>query len=160
MSLINPLSTVSGGMTPATTSLASSSTTNGTAVSGNTGTSALNSSQLGESAFLTLLSAQLKYQNPLQPMNNTQFVAELAQFSQLSAAQSQTSTLQKILQAVSAGSGSSLVQASQLIGKTVTTQSGQSGQVTAVSSTSQGLSFDVSGVGTIQAAQIAKVSAS
>lgn len=144
--------------------------TNNTTANQTTGTSGPSSSsgssnptsKLGESAFLTLLSAELKYQNPLQPMNNTQFVAELAQFSQLSAVNSQTSTLQQILQAVQGGgSGSnSLINASQLIGKVVTTQSGQSGAVTSVSQTSTGLTFDVSGIGTIKPSDITKVSAS
>jgi len=114
-------------------------------------------SQLGESAFLTLLAAELQYQNPLQPMDNTQFVAELAQFSQLSAVTQQTSTLNQILSALTGG-GNSLVQASQLIGKTVTTQNGQSGQVTAVNSGSQGLSLDVQGVGTVSVSDITGVS--
>jgi flagellar basal-body rod modification protein FlgD len=33
--------------------------------------------------FLKLLAAQLRYQNPLEPMNNTQFVAQLTQFAML-----------------------------------------------------------------------------
>lgn len=114
-------------------------------------------SQLGESAFLTLLSAELQYQNPLQPMNNTQFVAELAQFSQLSAVNSQTSTLQQILQAVQ-GNSTNIIGASQLIGMTVTTASGQSGQVTAVSSGSQGITLDVAGIGTVKPSAITQVS--
>ena len=36
-----------------------------------------------EDTFLTLLVAQLKNQNPLNPTDSTQFVSELAQFSQL-----------------------------------------------------------------------------
>ncbi len=35
--------------------------------------------------FLTLLTAQLQHQDPLSPMENTQFVEQLAQFSQLEA---------------------------------------------------------------------------
>lgn len=38
---------------------------------------------LGEEAFLQLLITQLQNQNPLQPQDPTQFVAELAQFSSL-----------------------------------------------------------------------------
>lgn len=38
---------------------------------------------LGEDAFLQLLTTQLENQNPLQPQDPTQFVAELAQFSSL-----------------------------------------------------------------------------
>lgn len=38
---------------------------------------------LGKEAFLKLLVAQLKHQDPLKPQDNTAFVAELAQFSNL-----------------------------------------------------------------------------
>ncbi|HEY7790168.1 MAG TPA: flagellar hook capping FlgD N-terminal domain-containing protein [Vicinamibacterales bacterium] len=38
---------------------------------------------LGEGAFLQLLTTQLQNQNPLEPQDPTQFVAELAQFSSL-----------------------------------------------------------------------------
>lgn len=44
-----------------------------------------NSSKLGEKDFLKLLVAQLKNQDPLAPQDNTQFVAQLAQFSTLQA---------------------------------------------------------------------------
>ena len=36
-----------------------------------------------ESTFLTLLVTQLQYQDPLNPADSTQFVTQLAQFSQL-----------------------------------------------------------------------------
>lgn len=42
-------------------------------------------SALGEQDFLTLLVAQLKNQDPLSPQDNTEFVAQLAQFSTLQA---------------------------------------------------------------------------
>jgi len=38
---------------------------------------------LDKQAFLNLLVTQLKYQDPLNPMENTEFVAQLSQFSQL-----------------------------------------------------------------------------
>ncbi len=56
----------------------SSATTTAGAVQSLTGQAAL-----GRDAFLKLLVAQLRHQDPLKPMDNTQFVAELAQFSNL-----------------------------------------------------------------------------
>lgn len=38
---------------------------------------------LGEDTFLTLLTTQMQYQDPLDPMSNADFVAQLAQFSSL-----------------------------------------------------------------------------
>ena len=43
--------------------------------------------ELGEKAFLTLMMEQLKYQDPLEPMDNTQFLTQQAQFTQLSSLQ-------------------------------------------------------------------------
>ena len=37
----------------------------------------------GKDAFLKLLVAQIKYQNPLNPADGVQFLSQLAQFSQL-----------------------------------------------------------------------------
>ncbi len=107
--------------------------------------------QLGESAFLTLLSAQLRYQNPTQPMSNTQFVAELAQFSMLGAITQQSSTLSSILGALQGQNP--LVAASGLIGKTVTTAFGQ-GTVTGVTSSASGMNLDVAGLGSVPMAQV------
>jgi len=50
---------------------------------GTTSNSGVGTQALGESNFLQLLTTQLQYQDPLQPMDDTAFVAELAQFSQL-----------------------------------------------------------------------------
>jgi flagellar basal-body rod modification protein FlgD len=39
------------------------------------------SNQLGKDAFLQLLVAQLKYQNPMEPTDSSQFMAQTAQFT-------------------------------------------------------------------------------
>jgi len=43
-------------------------------------TKALGGNNLGQDAFLKLLVAQLKNQDPLNPQQNYEFVAQLAQF--------------------------------------------------------------------------------
>ena len=43
----------------------------------------LRKTQLGKNDFLNLLAAQMQYQNPLEPMSDTDFIAQLAQFSAL-----------------------------------------------------------------------------
>lgn len=46
-------------------------------------TSKTNGSNMDKDAFLQLLVAQMKYQDPLEPTSNTEFVSQYAQFSQV-----------------------------------------------------------------------------
>ncbi|MEW5924335.1 MAG: flagellar hook capping FlgD N-terminal domain-containing protein, partial [Candidatus Zixiibacteriota bacterium] len=48
---------------------------------------------LGKEEFLQLLVAQLTHQDPLEPMEDTQFIAELAQFSSLEQLQNMNESL-------------------------------------------------------------------
>lgn len=48
---------------------------------------------LDKQAFLQLLMTQMQYQDPLEPMDNTEYVSQLAQFSALEAMQSVDQTL-------------------------------------------------------------------
>ena len=50
-------------------------------------------SALGKDAFLQLLVAQLQNQDPLSPQDNSEFVAQLAQFSSLEELQNITSSM-------------------------------------------------------------------
>lgn len=52
-------------------------------------------SSLDKDAFLQLLVAQMKYQDPLEPTNNTEYVAQLATFSQLEETQNQTTVIRE-----------------------------------------------------------------
>lgn len=51
---------------------------------------------LGRDAFLSLLVTQLQHQDPTQPMDNSQFIAQLAQFSSLEQLQQVNTTLSSI----------------------------------------------------------------
>jgi flagellar basal-body rod modification protein FlgD len=66
------------------------SSTSGTSGSGATApettgetSNRLTSDTLGRDAFLQLLTTQLAHQDPLQPQGDTEFIAQLAQFSSL-----------------------------------------------------------------------------
>jgi flagellar basal-body rod modification protein FlgD len=53
----------------------------------------LENNELGKDAFLKLLTIQLQYQDPMDPVQNEDFVAQLAQFSSLESLQNIDQTL-------------------------------------------------------------------
>lgn len=71
---------------------------------------------MGKQEFLTLFTAQLQNQNPLEPVKNEAFVAQLAQFSQLEALTNMQSSLDSF---VTSMSGERLLGSASLIGKKV-----------------------------------------
>jgi flagellar basal-body rod modification protein FlgD len=77
-------------------------------------------SALGQDAFLKLLITQLKNQNPLNPQDNTAFVAQLAQFSSLQGIQNLNTTMTSLSNSMQS---SQALQASALVGRTVEVES-------------------------------------
>lgn len=89
--------------------------------------------QIGIQDFLKILVAQLGNQDPLKPMDNQEFVTQLAQFTSLQQTQEMNDKLGSLLTAQAS------MQSVGLLGKTVdvTTDTGTaSGQVSALSFTS------------------------
>lgn len=76
--------------------------------------------EMGKDAFLQLLVTQLRYQDPLEPQDNSEFVAEMAQFSSLEQMNNMADKMSEISNLVSNIDTSVLVgQLSGMIGKEV-----------------------------------------
>ncbi len=82
------------------------------ALTAKTGTS----SGMGQKDFLTLFTTQLKCQDPLDPVKNEAFVAQLAQFSQLEATTGMADTLKSYVDSMA---GERMMSSTSMIGKTV-----------------------------------------
>ena len=78
---------------------------------------------MGKDQFLKLLIAQLKNQNPLSPVEDNDFIAQMAQFSSLE----QMTQIKQQLQKVSASNR--VMEAYALLGKFVRAIDGKSGDV-------------------------------
>jgi flagellar basal-body rod modification protein FlgD len=77
------------------------------------------SGALDYNAFLKLLIAQMQNQDPLEPMKSSDYVAQLATFSQVEKSVEMNSRLSAVLSAVQ------MQQAGDLIGKTITSEDGE-----------------------------------
>ncbi len=91
-------------------------------------------SQVDYNSFLKLLVAQMKNQDPTNPMDSTQYVAQLASFSNVEQSVQINAKLGQLLQS------SSLAQADALIGRTVTSADDSlSGKVASVRLVTNGI---------------------
>lgn len=95
------------------------------------------SAQTSKDQFLTLLATQLQNQNPLEPINSSDFTAQLAQFSTLEGVQNLNTNFSEMLKL------QELTQGANLVGKKIQfAQTGvtglQSGVVSGVSLASDG----------------------
>ncbi len=85
-------------------------------------------------SFLRLLVAEMKNQDPTKPMDSTQYIAQLASFSQVEQSIQVNTKLDSLLQLTQ------LTQAGSIIGKTVTSaDKSVTGVVDSVRLTSEGL---------------------
>ena len=85
-------------------------------------------------SFLKLLIAEMKNQDPTKPMDSTQYVAQLATFSQVEQSVQSNTKLDQIMQS------SALSQADAIIGRSITSADGKTtGTVASVTLASSGL---------------------
>ena len=73
---------------------------------------------LGQADFLKLMTAQMKNQDPFNPTDNTQMIAQMAQFSSVAGIAEMNTTLQAIAAKLN---GTSAADALAYVGKTVLT---------------------------------------
>ena len=74
------------------------------------------STTMDQGAFLTLFTTQLKNQNPLDPVKNEAFVAQLAQFSQLEATTAMKASMETMVQSMQ---GDKMLAGAAMIGRKV-----------------------------------------
>jgi len=76
---------------------------------------------MDQGAFLTLFTTQLKNQNPLDPVKNEAFVAQLAQFSQLEATTAMKNSMDTMVKSLD---GDKMLAGAALIGRRVAVPNG------------------------------------
>lgn len=84
---------------------------------------------LGKDDFLKLFTSQLRYQDPLNPVQGAEFTAQLAQFSSLEQLFNMNKKIEELLTYQSSLNNSMAI---NLMGRNVTTQDGSTGKVTGV----------------------------
>jgi flagellar basal-body rod modification protein FlgD len=84
------------------------------------------SSEMGQDAFLKLLVAQLKYQDPMNPAQGAEFLAQTAQFTQVEKLSELAAAQQSMVTA------QLMMSASNLVGRTVTYTGADGAGVTGV----------------------------
>lgn len=99
------------------------------------GRPALERTGLGQEAFLEILLTQLTFQDPLKPLDNEDFVAQLAQFTSLEQARQTTENTDLLLRV------ESVAQSLRLLGKVVQVQTNTGNEVGRVST----VTFDEQG---------------
>jgi flagellar basal-body rod modification protein FlgD len=86
--------------------------------------------------FLRIMLTQLRFQDPLKPVDNQQFLAQMAQFSALAASEQMNTKLESLLTLEAS------TQAVGLLGRTVQVNNAQNGEITVGKVTSLVLGAD------------------
>ena len=113
----------------AVTAMAAVGATSAASTNASTASGATTAFGLGFDSLLKIILTQLTYQDPLKPMDNFQFVSQLAQFSQIQLGQSTNDKLDTLV----AAQGN--LQATNLLGRQVDIGTGASlvtGKVTGI----------------------------
>lgn len=138
--MTNPISPAAAGYSPYAAAAGTTPQTNDSATSGS---SSATQPLLDPQAFLQLLVAQLKYQDPSNPVDTSTFMNQTAMLSQVQTMNSMSTTLTALVNAEQAQS------ATAMIGKQVTytdaNGASQSGLVTAASLKPTGAELTVDG---------------
>jgi len=108
--------------TQAAASAAASSSGTSTAAASATGTNALTTLGTNFNQFLTLLTTQLKNQDPTSPMDTNQFTQELVEFTGV---QQSVATNTNLSQLIALQQGSEVLQSAQVAGHTATVTASQ-----------------------------------
>jgi len=77
--------------------------------------------QLGQEEFLALMIQQLRNQDPLKPMENGEFIGQMAQFSTVTGIADMTKSIGGLTDAFNSGQA---LQAASMVGRTVLTEAG------------------------------------
>ena len=75
-----------------------------------------NKSELGQEEFMALMTAQLKNQDPLKPSSDTDFIAQMAQFSSVDSLEKLNKNFESMAQQLTSNQS---LQAASMVGKQV-----------------------------------------
>ena len=120
------------------TNLANITTTSTTSTSTASAVSTATNDTLGKDAFLRLLIAELSNQDPLNPMDDREFVSQMATFSSLEQMQNMNKTLESMAE-------SNKFSAVQYIGKAVAFMKGEGEEAQQVAAIVNNVWFDPDG---------------
>ncbi len=144
-----------------TSTTATSSASTATTSASSSTTNALTSLSSNFTNFLNLLLTQLQNQDPSSPMDSNTFTSELVQFSSV---EQQITTNTSLTSLIQATQGSEVIQATGVVGKSVTVASSQialqngTGQVNFTTSTAEPVDISITNSAGVKVREVAETS--